>query len=104
MIDEGWIGVDLDGTLAKYTGWSPNIGEPIPLMVDRVKTWIHQQKKIKIFTARIADPTQREEQRSLIEIWCIAHLGKKLEITYKKDHLMIELWDDRAVQIIPNTG
>ena len=37
-----WIGVDLDGTLAKYNGWSgiENIGDPVPLMLMRVKEWI----------------------------------------------------------------
>lgn len=30
----GWIGVDLDGMLAYYDGWSNGtIGEPIPLML-----------------------------------------------------------------------
>jgi hypothetical protein len=35
---DGWIGVDLDATLAKYDGWksADHIGEPIPAMVDRV--------------------------------------------------------------------
>jgi hypothetical protein len=35
------IGVDLDGTLAKYGEWRgvEHIGEPIPPMVDRVKGW-----------------------------------------------------------------
>jgi len=27
-----------------------------------------------------------------------------VEITHAKDHKMIELWDDRVVQVIPNTG
>lgn len=38
----GWIGVDLDGTLAVYKGWNgpEHIGEPIPIMIDRVKLWI----------------------------------------------------------------
>jgi hypothetical protein len=27
-----------------------------------------------------------------------------LEVTNAKDMDMIELWDDRAVQVIPNTG
>ena len=35
----GWIGVDLDATLAYYDGFKgpEHIGEPIPQMVDRVK-------------------------------------------------------------------
>ena len=39
MKNRGWIGVDLDGTLAMYDQWAGagHIGEPIPLMVERVK-------------------------------------------------------------------
>lgn len=35
---KGWIGVDLDGTLAHYEGWKgvEHIGEPIPAMVERI--------------------------------------------------------------------
>src|SRR6185503_6355526 len=38
----GWIGVDLDGTLAEYDSWKGinYIGEPIPLMVSRVREWV----------------------------------------------------------------
>ena len=33
----GWIGVDLDGTLAEYHGWNGGaIGEPVPAMLARV--------------------------------------------------------------------
>ena len=38
----GWIGVDLDGTLAHYEGWQgeTHIGAPISAMVERVKRWL----------------------------------------------------------------
>lgn len=41
-MSEGWIGVDLDGTLAEYLGWQGmgHIGEPIAPMVERVKAWL----------------------------------------------------------------
>lgn len=42
--------------------------------------------------------------REMIESWCVEHIGHKLPITNVKDYGMIELWDDRAVQVIPNTG
>ena len=34
----GWIGVDLDGTLAHYGGWigPDHIGDPIAPMVERI--------------------------------------------------------------------
>lgn len=39
MSNNGWIGVDLDGTLAYYDGWigAGHIGEPVPAMLERVK-------------------------------------------------------------------
>lgn len=42
--------------------------------------------------------------RAHIERWCLEHIGIVLPVTNVKDYGMIELWDDRAVQVIPNTG
>ncbi len=100
-MNEGWIGTDLDGTLAEYpSGDSPNIGRPIPLMLERVKVWLTYGIKVRIVTARAGDPSQIP----LIEQWLMHHLGVVIPITDKKDYDMIELWDDRAIQVIPNTG
>ncbi|HEV7674386.1 MAG TPA: hypothetical protein VGQ12_07640 [Candidatus Angelobacter sp.] len=139
----GWIGVDLDGTLAHYAGWKgpEHIGEPIMPMVERVKGWLAEGKTVKIFTARVycpPEPTQpwlykklaegavsapaeleRIESehkewlkrwnetmnaRSFIQVWCDKHFGAVLDITCTKDFGMIELWDDRCVQVVLNTG
>ncbi len=118
MSQSGWIGVDLDGTLAKYGSWNGGqIGDPIPLMVERVKKWIVEGVEVRIFTARVGfgagysaesnrsdDENFANEQRALIEAWCEKHVGKKLPVTAVKDFRMIELWDDRAIQVILNTG
>lgn len=100
----GWIGVDLDGTLAHYDIWrgEEHIGPPVPAMVDRVKGWLLEGLEVRIFTARV----QRRSPRVIktIEGWCQEHIGAVLQITNVKDYGMIELWDDRAVQIVPNTG
>ena len=44
MSNNGWIGVDLDGTLAYYDGWQgiDHIGEPILPMLNRVTKWLEQ--------------------------------------------------------------
>ncbi len=57
----GWIGVDLDGTLAHYDGWAgpESIGEPIPLMMARVREWLALGREVRIFTARCCVPEQR---------------------------------------------
>ena len=36
--------------------------------------------------------------------WCLKNLGFLPEITHRKDHLMLELYDDRVKQVVPNTG
>jgi len=105
----GWIAVDLDGTLAHYDGWKgiDHIGEPIPMMVDRVKGWIAEGKEVRIFTARVhpnQDGRKLEEVRYWIQKWCLTHLGTELAITHEKDFAMEHLWDDRCIQVIPNTG
>jgi len=100
---EKWTGVDLDGTLAKSSDkFDPDkVGEPIQAMVKRVKSWLKKGKIVKIFTARAGD---KEFDPSVIKAWCTKHLGQELEITNEKDPGMEELWDDRAVQVVKNTG
>jgi hypothetical protein len=110
MGTHGWIGVDLDGTLAHYAGWNAGaIGHPIERMVDRVKQWLADGVEVRIVTARVArascrDDVERLEQVRRIEAWCVEHLGQQLPVTSEKDFMMIELWDDRCVQLQPNTG
>lgn len=124
----GWIGVDFDGTLAKYHKWegAGNLGEPIEPMVERVKEWLAEGKEVRIFTARaypITKPIfgdagfntahipflgQQVEEAiiaiGMIRIWSYDVFGKILTITCVKDHAMLELYDDRAVQVVKNTG
>lgn len=112
MSNKGWIGVDLDSTLAYYDTWRGpfHIGEPIPKMTERVRKWLTDGKDVRIFTARVSPDSLRlngntlEETLLPIQEWCLKHLGQIIPVTYAKDLSMIELWDDRAVQIIPNTG
>ena len=112
MSDSGWIGVDLDGTLAEYGGWQGvrAIGKPIVPMLDRVKVWLAQGITVKIFTARMHGHGApligggTEDALTPIQEWCLEYIGVQLEVTNKKDFGMVELWDDRCVQVIPNTG
>lgn len=98
----GWIGVDLDGTLAIYTGWqgADNIGDPIKPMLNRVKQWLSEGTEVRIFTARATIP----EQIPPVQAWLEKHGLGGLAVTNVKDFGMIELWDDRCIQLIPNTG
>lgn len=105
----GWIGVDLDGTLAFYDEWRgiDHIGHPIPLMVKRVQGWIEEGHEVRIFTARVGDQKDNrniDEARRHVEDWCEKHIGRRLNVTNLKDFGMIELWDDRAMSVEKNTG
>lgn len=130
---KGWYGFDLDGTLAKYDGWKgiDHIGEPVKPMVDLIKRMHEEGKVVKIMTARVA-PRENPETKpnpyrtgnwcilepdvqtwalkgewtplEFIQEWCYRILGFVPEIVYQKDHLMLELYDDRVKQVVPNEG
>lgn len=113
----GWIGVDLDGTLAHYDGWNGGaIGEPVPAMVRRVEDWLATGREVRVFTARVAATGKRkasgevdsqefaDAQRLLIQDWTQRHFGARLPVTAVKDFQCVELWDDRAVRVERNTG
>ena len=132
---EGWYGFDLDGTLAKYDGWKgiDHIGDPVKPMVDLIKRFHEEGKRVKIMTARVAhgdsetrpNPhkngppdyvrSQASELKFLytyrewgpkmfIRDWCLKNLGFIPEIVHQKDYLMLELYDDRVKQVVPNEG
>lgn len=110
--------VDLDGTLAHYDKWQSDggIGKPIPLMVLRVLRWLKEGHEVRIFTARVAregrasesghDATLEfvEDQIDKIQKWCQTHIGMVLPITAVKGYDASEIWDDRAIQVVKNTG
>lgn len=110
MSGKGWIGVDLDGTLAKFQVWQGelHIGEPVPAMVERVKFWIRQGYTVKIFTARVSPRYTHGADVSHIEKaiadWTLKHIGVALPATCIKCYSMIQYWDDRAVRVLENTG
>ena len=96
---DGWIGVDLDGTLAHHDGTfkgEDHIGKPVAPMVKRVRQWLAEGKDVRIFTARKPHPAIRR--------FCKENFGKVLPITNQKDPSMIALYDDRAVSVVRNKG
>lgn len=99
-----YIAVDLDGTLARYDATrglsQDHIGEPVPVMLERVFEWLREGITVKIFTARAAMPGQEV----LVRAWCARYIGVELEVTNAKDPGMLELWDDRCVLVEYNTG
>lgn len=120
MPSKGWIGVDLDGTLAEYNGWEgvEHVGKPIPKMVNRVKKWLAKGEDVRIFTARVdggevaismGNPLGKkfrevDKVKRVIEKWCQKHIGVVLPITNRKDYGMKVLYDDRCRRVEFNTG
>ena len=105
----GWIGVDLDGTLAKSVAaeTGEEIGAPIHPMVKLVKHWLALGEDVRIFTARVNPNHQQGDLvrvRRAIEAWCERHLGQILPVTHEKDWDMVLLLDDRARQVEHDTG
>ncbi|MFW6001797.1 MAG: hypothetical protein ACOCQD_00495 [archaeon] len=96
------IAVDLDGTLAYYKkGRIDIIGDPIPEMYNRVKNWLTIGDEVRILTARVAnDSTQIVK----IKHWLKKHGLPDLEVTCIKTPDIDEIWDDKAVSVIFNTG
>lgn len=97
-----WVGVDLDGTLAYHDQYSSAefIGAPILEMVERVKKWQEQGFVVKILTARASVPSHIPP----VKKWLNEHGLGDLEVTCSKDYWMVELWDDRSIQVEKNTG
>lgn len=119
-MSKGWIGVDLDGTLAKVVDGmrATDIGEPIAPMVALVKRLIADGEEVRIFTARVDGGTEAhlagynngheyadvDSIREAIADWCERHIGHRLPVTNVKTCAMKALFDDRAFQVIKNLG
>ncbi len=101
MSGSGWIGVDLDGTLAHYGAWAKDGGKgaPIPKMFKGVKIWLDSGETVKITTARVSTNDDFEKRATETHSGMVPgkHLGQELEVTNEKDFAMIEPWDDRAI-------
>ncbi len=118
---DGWKGID-------------HIGEPVKPMVELIRRMHDEGKVVKIMTARVAPKKKPETRpnpyyghvpdyiranaseckrlygyeqwpaKMFIVDWCFRNLGFAPEIVYQKDHLMLELYDDRVKQVVPNEG
>lgn len=108
--ERGWIGVDIDGTLAYYDKYKgPGIiGAPIQPMVEKVKKVLDEDVyDVRIFTSRVNPALPINDL--LVEQKAIAKFtkdvfGVSIPSTAIKDHLCVEIWDDRARQVVLNKG
>ncbi len=101
-MSSGWIGVDLDGTLASYDGSHgiEIIGKPIEPMLQRIQQWLDAGVDVRIFTARASNP----DLAAPVQDWLIELGLPALPVTNRKDFDLIQLWDDRVIQMEANTG
>ncbi len=100
-----WVGVDLDGTLSRDDApghFEPPypLGEPIPEMIALVRSLLEAGLTVKIFSARACEP----ESIPIIQAWAEKHGLGRLEVTNVKDYNLIRFYDDRAIQMAPNSG
>jgi len=104
-----WVGFDLDGTLATIEDreWDGGIGEPVPQMIDLMRKYLGAGVEVRIVTARVASTVnefERKLQKELVKKWCKKHVGEEIKVSAEKDPGMLLLYDDRAIQVVKNTG
>jgi len=98
----GWIGVDLDGTLAVgYPGVSGEIGPPVASAVTTVKSLLRRGIDVRIFTARAAFGRVAVKA---VQAWCQQHLGCALPVTNVKTPDCLLILDDRAISVADSEG
>jgi hypothetical protein len=99
---KGWIGVDLDGTLAYHDsqqGLHP-IGKPNESILFRVQQWLEAGIEVRIFTARAAESTLVLP----VKEWLRKVGLPDLAVTHRRDFNLLQIWDDRAIQLETNTA
>lgn len=103
LLDES-VAVDLDGTLARDSGWKgpEHIGEPVKPMLDLVKKLLDDGEDVVIFTARVHDGEKSTKEH--IKQWLKDHDLPDLEITNEKRPDMEKFYDDKAVAVQKNKG
>lgn len=119
----------MDGTASAYCGgggypWN-QFGPPIEPMMARIRGWIAARQEVRIVTARVFPYIHGENEDVLnrvhqclvtgeyftvgdmvrcVQAYFCTHVDAMLPVTCAKDYQMIQLWDDRAIQVVPNTG
>lgn len=102
ILPKGWIGVDLDGTLAYHDmqeGIDP-IGKPIEAILFRIQQWLDAGVEVRIFTARATN----SELIPSVKQWLTLVGLPELTVTHRRDYDLLQIWDDRAIQVETNTA
>jgi hypothetical protein len=111
MSNKAWWGFDIDKTAFVDEGGTRGgvIGAPIKSMIRRIKYFLRTGRKVCIVTARVhwSEPDkdlQMTTIRQALNDVLGQDLANQITIRSDKDRHMIDLYDDRAKQVIPNKG
>lgn len=125
---DGWKGVDHIGEPVKpmvdLIKRMHEEGKVVKIMTARVAPRALEDGTVGLETATIASEDMRQfydgkddnpfengsvthvrlDAKEIVAYWCSKNIGFIPEIVYQKDHLMIEIYDDRVKQVVPNEG
>lgn len=106
-----YIAFDLDGTLARHEPResTDHVGEPIPSMVELARSYLLSGRHVRVITARVAPVyDDAAEQVTLVKEWLAKHVTHdmpyEIQVQAHKCGRMELLYDDRAIQVVRNTG
>jgi hypothetical protein len=111
MSTKAWFGFDIDKTAFVDEEGSRGgaIGEPVQGIIRRIKYFLRTGRTVCIVTARV-NPREPDWQAQSVIVHnaLVAALGEEManqiSIRCDKDRHMIDLYDDRTKQVIPNRG
>ena len=123
---DGWKGIDHIGEpvkpMVELMKRMHDEGKVVKIMTARVTPRENPERRFNPYRSRPEyaggeDPVDDERgvlwafynlkewvARDFIADWCQHYLGFVPEIVYQKDPLMLELYDDRVKQVVPNEG
>jgi hypothetical protein len=125
---DGWKGIDHIGEpvkpMVELIKRMHDEGKVVKIMTARVAPRKLEDGTVGLETAMISSEDMRQfynvkddnpfengsvthvrlNAKEVVAYWCSKNLGFIPEIVYQKDHLMLELYDDRVKQVVPNAG
>ena len=123
---DGWKGIDHIGEpiepMVNLIKKMHSEGRVVKILTARVAPRANVETRPSPYYKEFADPLLRNmgcasgdwyremyrrkewTAKEFIIDWCRENLGFLPEITHEKDHLMLELYDDRVKQVVPNKG
>jgi len=119
---DNWVGWNVFGEplprmVNRIRGWLKE-GKEVRIVTARIGLPLSDRKGVpkyeasngKLWRGYVCKITEAEytsaDMQHAIQDWCEMHVkeGWRPIVQCYKDYAMVELWDDRAVQVIPNTG